>query len=614
MNFLKSAAKKAAKALNIIKGGFSVSPRILDHFGIQAYASINKSLVELASNSYDADAAEVHISLPDQIEKNSEIILEDNGMGMSTKEFQEHYLQIGRDRRQEQAIDTSPGGRKIIGNKGIGKLAGFGIAGLIRVETYKGGIMTAANLKRADFDNNKDLKDTKFDIETYQLKKASLKEEGTKIILKDLKQDLSVPDKTFLRRYLRNNLPKYENFKIFVDNIECAVRDIRGEKHDINETIEILGKPVTGYYIIANANQAEPGLAVRVRGRLVTKPGFFNLPLDSFTGYISKKLTGELHADFLDEGNGKFQSLINTSRTGFIEENKTVEKFNAWAKSFLKKVLKEEGQKQLAGQTAKILKTKTIEGRLRELPSPVRKKAKEVISALAAKMKEREDHEIIEFAGLILQYFESNVLKELLDSILKADSNDVEKLADLISEWGVRDVAGVASLIRQHVQIIKKLEELVNKPETKEKQVHRLFEKNLWLLDDKYKLWESNKSLKTILGKNLDKEFGKQQYLRPDLVCLSSNSDAVIIEFKRPERAVSTQDLTQVLGYKGLMQKQMPGISNTAVFVIGKKYDDSVRAIKKDQEKAGIFLMSYSEVLSKAERKFSDILKILESR
>ena len=609
MTFLKKSIKKA---LNIIKGGFSVSPRILDHFGIQTYDSIKKSLVELASNSYDADAAEVRIFLPNQIESGSEIILEDDGAGMSTKEFQEHYLQIGRDRRQEQQSDTSPGGRKIIGNKGIGKLAGFGIAGLIRVETCKNGIMTAADLKREDFNSNKDLESTKFDIETYQLKNSSLK--GTKIILKELKQDLSVPEKTFLRRYLRNNLPKYENFKIFVDDTECAVEDTHGEKYNIDEKIESLGKSVKGYYIIANANQANPGLAVRVRGRLVTRPGFFNLPFDSFTGYISKKFTGELYADFLDEGNGKFQSLINTSRTGFIEENKTVEKFNLWAKSFLKKILKEESKKRLTGQTTKILKSETIEARLKGLPLPVRSKAKDLISALVAKMREQEDKDIIDFAERILQYFESNVLKELLDSILKADSNDVEKLADLISEWGVRDVAGVANLIRQHIQIIRKLEELVNSANAKEKQIHKLFEKNLWLLDDKYKLWESNKSLKTVLGGHLDRKFDKQKYLRPDLVCLSSSSEAVIIEFKRPNATISTNDLTQILNYKGLIQKQTPNISNITIFVIGKQYDESIRAIKSGQENAGNFLMSYSEVLSKAERKFSDILKILENK
>ncbi len=609
MNFLKKVSKKF---LNIVKGGFSVSPRILDHFGIQTYDSIKKSLVELASNSYDADATEVRISLPDQIEQNSKIILEDNGAGMSTKEFQEHYLQIGRNRRQEQEADTSPGGRKIIGNKGIGKLAGFGIAGLIRVETCKDNIMTAANLKREGFDNNKDLEATKFDIETYQLKDSSSK--GTKIILKELKQDLSVPQKTFLRRYLRNNLPKYENFKIFVNDTPCTVEDIIGTKHDIDETIESLNKPITGYYIIAKSNQAEPGLAVRVRGRLVTKPSFFNLPFDSFTGYISRKFTGELDADFLDEGNGKFQSLINTSRTGFIEENKTVEKFNQWATEFLKKILKEESKKKLAGQTTKILKLEPIEARLRELPTSVRNKAKEVISTLVAKMKEQEEKDIIDFAGRILQYFESNVLKELLDSILQADSNDVEKLADLISEWGVRNVAGVANLIRQHINIIKKLEELVNDTSALEKQIHKLFEKNLWLLDDKYKLWGSNNSLKTILGENLDKKFKKQKHWRPDLVCLSSQNEAVVIEFKNPSVTISTKDLAQTMEYQGLIEEQMPNIQNVTTFIIGKKYDESIKTIKNKQAMAGNFLMSYSEVLSNAEKKYSDILKILENR
>ena len=606
---LKQVGKKF---LNIVKGGFSVSPRILDHLGIQAYTSIKKSLVELASNSYDADAREVHISLPDKIENNSEIILKDNGIGMSTKEFQEHYLQIGRDRRQEQGADISPGGRKVIGNKGIGKLAGFGIAGLIRVETYKDSIMTAANLKRENFDNNKDLESTKFDIETYQLEDSSLK--GTKIILKELKQDLSVPDKTFLRRYLRNNLPKYQNFKIFVDDTECTVEDIPGKKHNIDEKIESLDKNIKGYYVIAKSNQADPGLSVRVRGRLVTKPSFFNLPFDSFTGYISRKFTGELHADFLDEGNGKFQSLINTSRTGFIEENKTVEKFNRWAMGFLKKILKEESKKQLTGQTQKILKSENIEARLKELPSSVRSKAKEVISALVAKMKEHEDKDIIDFSERILQYFESNVLKELLDSILKADSNDVETLAELISDWGVRNVTGVVHLIKQHINIIKKLEELVNNTNTLEKHIHTLFEKNLWLLDDKYKLWGSNKSLKTILEENLEKEFEKQKHLRPDLVCLNSQNEAVVIEFKKPNVIISTKDLTQAMEYQGLIQEQMPNIQNVTTFIIGKKYDESIKTIKNKQEKAGNFLMSYSEVLSNASRKYSDILKILENK
>ena len=181
----------------------------------------------------------------------------------------------------------------------------------------------------------------------------------------------------------------------------------------------------------------------------------------------------------------------------------------------------------------------------------------------------------------------------------------------MLSEWSVRDIAGVANLVKQQIQIIKKLETLVNN-DAIEIQIHRLFEKNLWLINDEYKLWQSNTSIKNILEKKLSEKFRDKEELKPDLVCLENSSKAVIIEFKRPRITISPKDLTQALEYKGIIQKESPSISHLTTFVIGKKYDESIRAIKEEQKKSGNFLMSYSDVLSKAERKFKDILNILE--
>ena len=604
--------KLVKSAIKTFKNSFSVSPRILDHLGIHAYNSIKKSLVELASNSYDADSTELHISIPKKIENNSKITLEDNGMGMTTEEFQENYLKIGRNRRMES--DVTLKGRKVIGNKGIGKLAGFGIADLIQIETCKNGVMTTAILKREAFDNSKSLENTKFDVQSYKVEQDNIT--GTKITLKRLRKDLSVPKETFLRRFIRNHLPKYDNFKIFVNNIECTSEDVPhndGDKHSFEETISTLNKKVKGYYIIARTNQAEPGFSVRVRGRLVTKPSFFELPLDSFTGYLGKKFTGEIHADFLDEESNTLQSLINTSRDGFIEDNEIVEQFNEWVKSFLKKILKEENQKRITGQTNKILQSEKIESRLNSLPNSIRSKAKEIISTLVSKMKEADEQSIIDFASLVLQYFESNILKELVDRILQASSKDIEKLADLVSEWGVRDVSGVAELIKHRIDIIKKLKELVN-DDAIEGKIHKLFSKNLWLINDEYRLWSSNRTIKNILDKKLKQQFKGKENLRPDLVCLENSSNVVIIEFKRPTVKITTRDFAQVLEYKGILQSEIPQTSsNIVTFVIGKTYDETVRAVKSEQEKSGNFLMSYFDILIKAEKKFSEILDILQN-
>ena len=145
-------------------GHFFVSPNILDLFGLNIYNSIRKCLVELCSNSYDADANVVKIYLPDQnkITSNSEIVVEDDGCGMTKDQFKNEYLYIARNRR-EGSGDTTASGRKVIGNKGIGKLAGFGIAETIKIETKSQGKVIVVNLKKSDFDTHKK-------IETSNLK------------------------------------------------------------------------------------------------------------------------------------------------------------------------------------------------------------------------------------------------------------------------------------------------------------------------------------------------------------------------------------------------------------------------------------------------------------
>src|SRR5208282_519073 len=69
-------------------------------------------------------------TLPEKIQ----IRIEDNGLGMSRSDLENKFLVIGRRRRkgQEQSARTDKQ-RIIMGRKGLGKLAGFGIAHKIEV-------------------------------------------------------------------------------------------------------------------------------------------------------------------------------------------------------------------------------------------------------------------------------------------------------------------------------------------------------------------------------------------------------------------------------------------------------------------------------------------------
>ena len=105
----------------------------IKHLGVNLYSTLPPILSELIANAWDADATEVTIYLNDQNEKN--IIIKDNGVGMSFKEINEHFLIIGRNRRQ--LFNVTNHGRKAIGKKGLGKLSIFGIANEVNIRTIK---------------------------------------------------------------------------------------------------------------------------------------------------------------------------------------------------------------------------------------------------------------------------------------------------------------------------------------------------------------------------------------------------------------------------------------------------------------------------------------------
>jgi len=112
--------------------------RMIDLLGQQMYGGAVPSVAELVANAWDADARRVEISIPADVKSpGAEIIVRDYGFGMSFDELNTFYLHIGYERRKRG--DRTPAGRLVMGRKGIGKLAGFGIAEDIHVKSIKNG-------------------------------------------------------------------------------------------------------------------------------------------------------------------------------------------------------------------------------------------------------------------------------------------------------------------------------------------------------------------------------------------------------------------------------------------------------------------------------------------
>ncbi|MEN6369877.1 MAG: ATP-binding protein [Thermotogota bacterium] len=589
------------------KASFTISPRILDHLGISSYNSIRKCLAELAANSYDADAKSVHIQLPDAIDDNATITIADDGTGMSTDDLKRKFLHIGRDRRDEGERTSS--GRLVIGSKGIGKLAGFGIASRIRLSTRHDGKQSSITIDRADLESIEELASHEFDVTVTDTERPN----GTTVELLQLHEGLQLPSADVVRRHLYRSLPPGPGFVIAINDVECTAEDVLGEKSEFSEAIPDIGE-VSGFYIIANARQASPGLAVRVRGRIVQEASLFGLDTRAHGFFTAEKIVGEIAAEFLDpeDSAGKRHDLIKTSRDGFLEDSEVVQKFNEWAADFVRRVIQGVDESETKKRTDVLMEAPEIKARLAALPPHIQGAASRVVRGVIPKLTTASDADARSLIEWILRYYESNVLKELMNAIASADIREAEKLADLISEWGLSQLNGIAGIVETQINIISRLEELVSSDRTDEVDLHKLVESNLWLVREGLELWSSDKPLKTLLDKQVDALYKGREKIRPDLVCRSRDdgNEAVILEFKRPSEAIIMKHVTQALEYEGLIKKQRPNILFTT-YVVGREYDPSVLAIKEKQAQAGLHLWSFGEILQRARARFEEILAIL---
>ena len=112
----------------------TVAGQLFKHLGLQMYSGADPAISELISNAYDAMAKNVWIVITTgrPIQQTDEVVVKDDGHGMSFEECNSLYLSVGRNRRSGASEWTKTYNglkpRKVQGRKGIGKLAGFGIA------------------------------------------------------------------------------------------------------------------------------------------------------------------------------------------------------------------------------------------------------------------------------------------------------------------------------------------------------------------------------------------------------------------------------------------------------------------------------------------------------
>lgn len=210
---------------------FHFSGKMVRLLGRESVSSDVAALFELVKNSYDADATKVTIRFEDFSSNNSKdgkIIIEDDGDGMSFEEIEKNWMIIGTYSKDEKL--ESRGGRRVVGNKGIGRFATEKLAqrAILISRPRKKNEEVKIELDWKEYEDPK----VTFDdvIHTAEItERESMREHGIKIILTDLRENWNKQKISDLRLSIQSIIlpPQLQNatndkfeVEIFGNNID----------------------------------------------------------------------------------------------------------------------------------------------------------------------------------------------------------------------------------------------------------------------------------------------------------------------------------------------------------------------------------------------------------
>lgn len=626
--------------------------RIIDHLGIQMYQSPVAAIAELISNAWDANAEKVLISLPDSIERDATLIVKDDGMGMTFNECQERFLNVGWCRRGMNVKEqTQEKNRPVLGRKGIGKFAGFGIASIIRMETVSKdtGEKTVFELNIGDLRSDVYIQAEGGEIKVIEHLKpndARKNQHGTTVILKDLKIGRRPsPDqfaRSMARRFLLNQ--RSADFKVLVNNTPLPdIDSIEGVEYVFPRDYKDEDKPNAlkveggwGIESIGNGHEIrwrvffyhEPieeeelrGVAVFSRGKLAQKPFFFNLSGGLGGQHGIEYMSGQIEADYID---GLNEDIIATERQRINWEHSETVPLEVWGKDRIKTLLRiwrdRRGEKRRREIEEKVT---TFSQRLERLPNHERRTVKRALTSLGG-IPALSDAQFQSLGEAILQAWEQGRLRELIDALSTCSDMTTDWLLSVLAEADVLVALNLAEAVRTKIEAIKGLKSLVEKGEL-ENSVRDYIAEKPYLLDPQWETFKKEVSVKRLMDESaqeskLNEADEDGQIKRIDLA-LKSNDHLLIVEFMRPGKRADWDHLSRCRRYVLLIREKIKtetalGIRRVTGLIVADRLDNdpSVRSEVQELTKSDIHAFSWQSLLEQSERNWREFLSIIGSR
>jgi hypothetical protein len=609
--------------------GITVLGRTLEHLGTQMYKRRDVALAELVANAWDAGAKEVRVSipLPNEYEPaKSEIAVTDDGLGMSADQVDNDYLVIGRNRRSSG--QPAPEQRKIMGRKGVGKLAGFGLGRRMNVETWQEGTLTSFELDgqalKADEGTSKELEV----MGTLGPVGGDLPfAHGTRISMRALKHktppDIDGLHQSLARRFSRTVVGE---MSIYINDepLRSLSTVLTSREPESGETIaqvdETDDNTLVEYWAGFSKNVLPSelqGFTILVNGKTAQAPPYFFGVEGTASGqHGTKYLTGVITADYLDDGDDDESDRISTDRQEIDWEDDATQALKKWGDALTRRLLRDRLKAREDQAERNVMDDVELKRRLDFLDAPSQAKARGFIRSLGK--TEAEPERILALSDTIVQAFEYRQFHDYI-SELDAASEDPEELAKAISYiqgWRALESRALLEVIKGRLEIIEKFFTMIvnDSPETAPlvgaDNIHDLIGRYPWLLNPDWQVFSEETSMSKQLREWGAADIEPRDDTRYDFLALTGSGATIVVEIKRGAHDANLEDLQRFERYISKLSLGRPDI--TGVFITGQSYALPAKLLSGWQERGEIELLLWSDVHRRAYRHYEHYKAILE--
>ncbi len=632
----------------------SLSLNVLNHLGINLYSNIPAVLSEIVANSWDADAKNVMIFIND-----NEIIIEDDGSGMSTDDINMKFLRVGYQKR-ETASFSPIYKRPFMGRKGIGKLSMFSIAkevDIISKIAYENGTQEISALRMNIDDITKVIKNEN-ESSDYHPKELSTEniyfdKTGTKIILRYLKKGVSSLTPEYIKRrvsrrfgiigeeynfsvkvndqlvtirdrdyfqklsyiwYYGNESSNYANLSTKATHKECRDNLINCHEKEYKITGWIATVDASGDLKDVDENLNK--IVILVRGKLGQED-----ILSEYTegGLYSKYLIGEINADFFDEDT--LEDMATSSRQEYRRDDERFVALKQFIYNELKYIqgkwtdLRNESGEEKARELLPVIDTwfGSLKGDNRTYAKKMFGKINQIVA------DDDKKREILKYSILA---FEKLRYSNKLSALEQINIENMAIVKDIFLGLDELEATLYYQIVKERIGVIRKFKEITD-DNTREKIIQEYLFDHLWLLDPSWERVDGTEYMEKTVLNALDVVYqglsAEEKLARLDIGYKQTAGKHIVVELKKVDRIVHLGELIQqVSKYSSALKKVLAstGNGNSAyeiICVLGRDVDNDESAGHRQDvnDSLKVFnsrIVFYTELIENAFKSYNEYI------